>query len=121
MTESAVTIEETASLHEAYEKMQSFAMHHLPVTSDGKLVGLLSDGDLKITQLHPNPKTLSVGDVMSPDPFTAAFDLDIKTVLSEMIQNRYSCALVLDGKCNLAGIFTIHDAIRLLAHLLGDE
>jgi len=114
MTEEPATISEEASLHEAFELMKEKKIHHLPVVSDTDLVGILSDRDLRITELMPDASKITVGDLMTPNPYTAAHDLETKTVIGEMLKRKCGCAIILNAKCHVAGIFTQFDALKLL-------
>ncbi len=52
MQKNPVTMSPSASLFEAQEKMRMRAIHQIPVVSeDGKLVGILSDRDIRATVL----------------------------------------------------------------------
>src|SRR2546428_13377525 len=55
MTPAPLTIAPATSVHEAYRLMQDQRIGHLPVCEDGRLVGLLSERDLR--RVVPSPAT----------------------------------------------------------------
>src|SRR5215813_4056885 len=55
MTPAPLAISPETSVHEAYRLMQDQRLGHLPVCEDGRLVGLLSERDLRL--VLPSPAT----------------------------------------------------------------
>lgn len=51
MTASPDTIEATAPVSEAIRRMDEFGYRHLPVTDDGRLIGVISIRDLSFTDV----------------------------------------------------------------------
>ena len=121
MTPFPYSIEAGASLREGRHMMQSHDVRHLPVVRHRKLVGILSDRDLK-RALDPSlglpPKDeLFVDDVMIHDPYVVETTERLDNVLDEMAEELIGCALIVrEGK--LVGIFTTTDACREFANHL---
>src|SRR4029450_5249918 len=59
MSVSPVTITPSTSVHEAQTLMQQRKIRHLPVLKDGRLVGIISDWDIRL--VLPSPATSSSG------------------------------------------------------------
>lgn len=119
MTHTPFTIERTQSLAEASELMAIKAIYHLPVVERGKLVGLLTERDIYWCEAHKSadPEVMSVGEAMEPEPFVVAPNDSLEAVVRQMGERRLGSALVVDdGK--LEGVFTMIDALRILAVLL---
>ncbi len=53
MTRSPDTVTSATSLHEALTKMNKDGCRHLPVVDDGRLVGILSDRDVRLAVNSP--------------------------------------------------------------------
>jgi acetoin utilization protein AcuB len=53
MPPKVITIKPDASLGDAEQLMESYHIRHLPVVQGGKLVGLVTDRDLKAAHLSP--------------------------------------------------------------------
>lgn len=101
--------------------MDEFEIRHLPVASKGRLVGIISDRDLK-RALDPAlglpPKNeLFVDDVMVHDPYVVETQTPLDEVLLEMADRHIGCVLVVkNGK--LVGLFTTTDACRVFGESL---
>ena len=55
MSVPPVTIPPSTSMHEAQALMQQRKIRHLPVLQDGRLVGMISDRDIRL--VLPSPAT----------------------------------------------------------------
>ncbi|GAB4014044.1 MAG: hypothetical protein Fur0010_11620 [Bdellovibrio sp.] len=113
MTKPVQTLEETTSAHEAKDLMKKFNFHHVPVTRDGKLVGMVSDRDLlpyRDSELR-NMRLVQVG----PKEVIAARELtDLRTISAIMLSENISALPVLDKNSELIGIITKSDILRLV-------
>ena len=121
MTPFPHAIDIEAPLLEARKMMLDHHVHHLPVVHAHKLDGIISDRDIKLVLGpefdYPDPYRLTVKDVYQPD----CYQVDIRTMLWEVVQTmaeRHIGAAVVMRNGNLAGIFTVTDACRVLAELL---
>ena len=119
MTQQPQSIEAKESLKKARDMMSKFGIRHLPVTKDGRLVGILSERELNIAcgieSIDPNH--LLVIDVCSENPYTVAPDTPLRKVAQVMADKCYGSVLVVeDGK--LTGIFTTVDACDALYQVL---
>jgi CBS domain-containing protein len=101
--------------------MDSERIAHLPVTSEGRLVGMLSDRDLKlafaVSATTSSEEMLRVGDVCNLDAYIVEYNTPIDHVLLEMAEQRLGSALITrNGK--LVGIVTNTDVYRSFSELL---
>lgn len=121
MTPFPYTVDVQASLAEAEALMREHAVRHLPVTREGRLVGVLSERDLRRAldpaQGLPPADTLAVADAALFDPYIVPMTAPLDVVLLEMADRRIGSALVVKDD-RLAGIFTATDACRVLAEQL---
>jgi len=109
------TIDATLSLAEAYKRMREHRIRHLPVTSDGVLVGIVSIHDLHLieTLSEIDPHTVPVQNAMTDRPVLVSPDEPLRRVAGRMIDRKIGSVLVVeDGE--LRGIFTTIDALRAL-------
>jgi acetoin utilization protein AcuB len=120
MTPFPYFVEGTASISIAEEMMRRHEIRHLPVMEGGKLVGVVSDRDVRLVldpRLQAPPDDHCVGDICTRDVYTVELMDPLDEVLREMARRHIGSALVVrQGK--LAGIFTVTDACRLFAELL---
>lgn len=122
MTESPHTIGEDIPLSKAMEMMREYQIRHLPVQSAGKLVGILSDRDVKLAlTVHQAAKDLKVGDIMSDEPYSVGLDCPLEQVAAEMAKHKYGCAIVENEQGRAVGIFSAVDGLRLLGEWLREK
>ncbi len=110
---------------EARRMMLEHRLRHLPVVDDGhELVGLLSDRDLKLMLGpefdYPDPRELTVAEVMVEDPYVVDVETPVREVVRHMAEAHIGTALVTKSG-RLAGIFTATDACRHFAEWLDRE
>ncbi|MCA9677858.1 MAG: CBS domain-containing protein [Kofleriaceae bacterium] len=119
MTPAPHVIDAARPVEEAYQLMKSAKIRHLPVVSKDRLVGLLSDRDLRLVMSFPdvNPDEVRVADAMRPSPFTVAPDSTLAEVAASMAEHKEDSAVVARNE-KVLGIFTTVDACRALADLL---
>lgn len=107
------------SIAQASEFMRKLHLRHLPVLKGGKIVGILTDRDIKLILgfKDVDAAKTTVEEAYTPDPYTTSPEAPLNEVVSHMAANKYGCALVVDnGK--LVGIFTETDAYKALSELL---
>jgi arabinose-5-phosphate isomerase len=77
----------------------------------GRLVGLISDGDLRrlLEDRGPNALTLSAGDAMNSHPHTIAADDLAARGLAIMEERRITSLVVTDNERRALGILHLHD------------
>ncbi|MBV9539192.1 MAG: CBS domain-containing protein, partial [Acidisphaera sp.] len=85
----------------------------LGVVADGRLVGILTDGDLR-RAMGPDLLNRTVGEVMTPHPRTIGPDVPAAAALHEMTaRGRPITALfVVDAAARPIGILHLHDLLR---------
>jgi CBS domain-containing protein len=116
MTPLPHTIEASSSIHKAKAIMDAEGIRHLPVTSEGRLVGMLSDRDLKlafsVTATDEDTiEVLNVGDVCNLEANTVEFDTPLNELLLYLAEHRLNSSMVTrNGK--LVGIITSTDIYR---------
>jgi acetoin utilization protein AcuB len=119
MTPTPHTISTRQTLAEAHQTMRERGVRHLPVVSDGKLVGVVSQRDLYLLETL---RGVDVGremveEAMSDEPFVVAPDASLDEVAEAMANRKHGSALVVES-ATLVGIFTSTDALRALVALL---
>lgn len=121
MTPFPYAIDIDAPIEEARAFMQRQNIRHLPVISGGKLVGVVSDRDIKLylgpDLDYPEASETKVRDVYLDKPYVVDLNESLDNVLTVMAEKHIGSALVTrDGK--LAGLFTATDACRSFAEHL---
>ena len=132
MTRHVITISMDATLSEVQQVFEAAAFHHLVVTEEGKVVGVLSDRDL-LENLSPFIGKLSeqtrdiarlnrkVHQVMSRHLRTVTPDTHLAQAGDMMIRDRIGCLPVVGDGGKVVGILSIRDVARVTVEILKDS
>ena len=113
MTRHPHSIRFDEKLETAAKLMAKLGVRHLPVLEAGKLVGVLSERDVRLAT-SANIGRVHVSEVCIDEPYTVDVDTSLFVVATSMAEKRIGSAIVLEnGK--VIGIFTTTDACRALA------
>jgi len=117
MSRPVVSTEPARSVHSAALRMREGHFRHLPVLSRDRLVGIVSDRDLSVSNEHR-----TVGEVMRTDVICVAPDTPIEVAAQLMLDNQIGALPVVEnGSQAPSGIITQSDLFAILARLLGGE
>ena len=118
MTREPYSIGPTASLARAKDMMTRHDIRHLPVVEDGKLLGVIGSGDVRVVEAVPGISLdhVELAQVMSPARYVWG-ETPLDEVATVMSDNKAECVVVMGGQ-GVQGIFTAVDAMRALADLL---
>ena len=118
MTAMPHTIGRSISMEKALELMRTHQIRHLPVQEGGKLVGVLTDRDIKFASSFATDGSLKVEDIMTPEPYTVKPQTPLDSVVLEMAEHKYGCAIIVQENGKVVGIFTAVDGLRVLSEVL---
>lgn len=118
MTRNVICIREVDTLQTAFDLMKEWDIRHLPVTTDGKLVGVISDRDILPYSMWSDSKVFlsrSVSDSMSRRVIAASPDDPISQIAGLMISHKIDCIPIVDPTDReLIGLVTSMDLVDLL-------
>jgi acetoin utilization protein AcuB len=99
--------------------MREQHIRHLPVLHQGKLIGVVTDRDLRLVETlrDVDPNDVAVNEAMTSEVFTVSPDAALDDVVRSMASNKYGSAVVVDHG-HVVGIFTTVDACSAFADLL---
>jgi len=121
MTPFPHSIDIDASLAQARRMMREGNFRHLPVTSGGDIVGVVTDRDIKLLLGpdfgNPDERDLKVRDAYTDKPCVVRASTPVATVARTMAEHHIGSAIVTKND-KLVGIFTVTDACRALAEVL---
>lgn len=130
MTRYPVTVEKGESVGAAIQLMKERKIRRLPVMDGDRLVGIVTDRDLKeaqpskatsldIWELHFLLDKLKVADVMSTDLATIAPDDTIEKAAMVMLDRKIGGLPVVSASGSLEGMLTQGDVFRALVEVTG--
>jgi len=108
-----VTAHPDQKIYEALEIMKRFRISGVPVVKDGKLVGILTNRDLRFEARHDLP----ISEVMTKDPlYTVPVGTTLEQAQKELHKHRVEKLLVVDEKFTLKGLITVKDIQKKLKY-----
>jgi len=130
MTKDPITITDETSMMKAIHLMKQNRFRRLPVMHEGRLVGIVSDRDLKeaspskattldVHELYYLLAELLVKDIMTRDPVTVSPDDTVEHAAQLMLENTISGLPAVDGQGKVVGILTQSDVFRAFMHITG--
>jgi len=130
MSPRVITVDESDSLSVAINTLKRNKIRHLPVLSDDKLVGIVTDRDIKraspskatsldIWEVHYLMSKIKVKDVMVRKPYTVSDEATIEKAALLMDKHKIGSLPVLDDNDNLVGLLSIHDIFSALINITG--
>lgn len=122
MTRQPVTAKPKDTVAEAVDRMYDHDIRHLPVVDHGRLVGMLSDRDLRpilvpvlddVEGIDPQIHRRRVGDIMSGDLVSVDPDTDADELITIMLEQKVGAVPVVDLHTDkLVGIVSYVDVLR---------
>lgn len=130
MSTPVITIDVNDSFDNAIRKIKENNIRMLPVLKKEKLVGILTDRDLKrasasdattldVYELSYCLTKIKVKSIMTPDPITIPIDYTVEEAAGILLSNKISGAPVVDSSGTLVGVITQSDLFRLIISLTG--
>jgi len=106
MIADPITVQPDQKIAEAQEIMRKYGISGLPVTQGGRLVGILTNRDLRFERRSDRP----VSEVMTKDNLvTAKPGVDLDEAKEILHRHRIEKLLVVDEKFHLQGLITVKD------------
>ena len=122
MRSPVVAVPPDTTLEAAYRTMREKAFRHLPVVEGSRLVGVITDRDLRLATSAlapvPFPADSSVSAVMSRDPLTANAEDAVEDAARVMRERKIGCLPVVDDG-RVVGIITGIDLLDALIRMTG--
>ena len=130
MSRPAITVDIDDSMQNAIRLMKQHRIRLLPVMKKGKLVGIVSDRDLKrasasdattleVHELLYLLSQLKLKNIMTKNPITVPEDYTVEETAEVLLVKKISGAPVVDKTGKVVGIITQSDLFRVLISLTG--
>lgn len=113
MIVNPITMSPDQKIHEAMEVMKRYKISGLPITSEGKLVGILTNRDLRF-ETRLNKK---ISELMTKEKLiTVPIGTTLEKAESILHRHRVEKLPVVDDKYNLKGLITVKDIQKKIAY-----
>jgi len=130
MSKPVITIEADDPMQRATELLRDHHIRILPVMESGKLVGIITDRDLKRAsasdatslEIHELVYLLSkikVKKIMTKDPITIPWYYTLEETARVLLENKISGAPVVNDKGKVLGMITRDDMLKVLVDMTG--
>ena len=129
MKKDLVTVTKDDRMTVAKKLLKEKNIRHLPVVDGKKLIGLVTNMDirkaeaspatsLEIRELHYLLDKLTVGEIMTRNVITVSPDISIEEAAILLHDNKIGCLPVVEDG-NLVGIITENDVMEVLIEVMG--
>src|SRR4030066_1384461 len=123
MAKDVQTVDENTSLMRATRILKENNIRRLPVVSHGKLIGIVTDRDVKdaspskttsldIHELYYLLSEMKVKDVMTSNPLTLSQEDTLEKAALVMLEDKISGLPVVDGLGHLVGLVSETEDLR---------
>jgi len=130
MSKNVITVDVDDSMQNAMKLMKENGIRMLPVLKKEKLVGVVTDRDLKrasasdattldIHELLYLISKIKVGNIMTPNPITVPRNFTVEETAEVLLKHKISGAPVVDQNGKVVGVITQADLFRVLISLTG--
>jgi acetoin utilization protein AcuB len=130
MSKDVISVDVNDSMQDAAKLIRKHKINRLPVMENGKLVGIVTDRDLKrasasdVTTLEIHEllfliSEIKIRDIMTKDPITIPIDYTIDEAAQVLLEHKLSGAPVVDHEGQIAGVITQTDIFRVLVLFTG--
>ncbi|MFC1531792.1 CBS and ACT domain-containing protein [Thermodesulfobacteriota bacterium] len=130
MSKGVITVDVDDSMSNATRTMKEHNIGMLPVMKKDKLVGVITDRDLKrasasdatsleIHELLFLLSEIKVDEIMSKDPITVSPDFTVEETAEILMKNKISGVPVVDKGDKVVGVITQNDLFKVLISLTG--
>jgi acetoin utilization protein AcuB len=130
MNPNVITVDADDSMLDATKLLKEHNIRHLPVLEKGKLVGVITDRDLK--RASPSDATtleahellylianIKVREIMTRNPITVPYNFTIEEAAEILLQAKISGMPVVDKDGDVIGTITQTDLFKVLISLTG--
>ena len=130
MASEPIVVDENTSIMKATQIMKENNIRRIPVVRDGRLIGIISDRDIKeaapskatsldVHELYYLLSEIKIKDIMTPDPITLRENDSVEKAAVIMLENRISGMPIVDDENHVIGIITETDVFKVMVSITG--
>jgi acetoin utilization protein AcuB len=122
-TPDPITVAENTGIEELQRLMDQHGIRHLPVLRGERVVGVISDRDVRAVAGLSVAEKLQVcaADIMADDLLTVSASASLDEVAYAMAERKVGSAIVTEADGRFLGIFTASDALNALVEIARGE
>jgi acetoin utilization protein AcuB len=128
MNQNVIVLDPNASVDDACDLMFDRDIRHVPIVSDGIVVGIVSDRDIRcyLAEMFgevsddvgsEQKKKTELNDVMQAKPISVQPDADVQDVIEAMLEWKVGAVLVCEPTERLRGIISYEDILEVVRDL----
>jgi len=123
MARRVLLVEASSSAKNAARMMNKFGVSSLIVSSEGDVVGILTERDIltRVVASGQDPEQVEVGEIMSEPIIVVNPDTPLEQAVQIMLMERIKKLPVMEkeeGKIKMVGILSMTDIARIQPHLI---
>ena len=123
MARRVLLVEASSSAKNAARMMNKFGVRSLIVSSEGDVVGILTERDIltRVVASGQDPEQVEVGEIMSEPIIVVNPDTPLEQAVQIMLMERIKKLPVMEkeeGKIKMVGILSMTDIARIQPHLI---
>lgn len=125
MSKNVITADVKTTMHDAISLMMDHSIGMLPVLDQGKLVGVVTDRDIRraspsdtvlldVRHIMYHLSRVELGAIMTADPVTVPPDYTLDETAEVLLKKKISGCPVLDEQGQIIGVITKNDIFRAM-------
>ncbi len=118
MATKLVTIGKDATISDATQLMKEHSIRHLPVIEGKRLVGWVTEGDIRQAYLASLLEQLTVEDIMIKDPITISTEANLEEAAELLYRHGIGGLPVVEGD-RVLGVITVADIMAAFIEVMG--
>lgn len=123
-TYNPITGTEDMSLDVLRSLMDAHGIRHLPIVRDAKVVGIISDRNLRFAKTLSDAHRIQItaADIMATDPVMVTSGAMLDEVAFVMSEKKIGSVIIIEEETgSFIGIFTLTDALNALVEVVRNE
>jgi acetoin utilization protein AcuB len=119
MVKDPIVVTLDQKVQDCVDLMREHSIRHLPVVEKQRLVGLVTESDLREVFLASLVEDLTIAGVMITEPMTVTPDAEIEDAAKLIYYHKIGGLPVVDDYGQVVGIITVADLVEAFIELMG--
>ena len=119
MIKEPITVTKDQKVQDCVDLMKEYSIRHLPVVENQKLIGLVTESDLREVFLASLVEDLTIEGIMINEPMTVTPDTEIEDAAKLIYYHKIGGLPVVNDYEQVVGIITVADLVEAFIELMG--